>query len=189
MDNSDKYIIGYLQDKEIHLSLVKGIVQMRPSFSYFDKSDSRKKAEQKTEQESDTEEDEPKQVTVKFARTESDRNRKAREKSFNYLSKKSADEPWCETLWHPKDSVQAQLERQKLFSATNESTGHALSLTSSEYIETLIPAERDYSNTDSISLTPNIISMKNLKTLPLPDQIMNILKDGKDDFKMLARYS
>lgn len=177
MENPDRYIVGYYHDKEIHLSLIKGILQMRPSFSYFDKSDTRKKAEQKTENESDTEDEEPKHVTVKFARTETDRSRKAREKSFNYLSKKSADEPWCETLWHSKDSVQSQLERQKLFSSTNESTGHTLSLTSSEYVETLIPAERDYSSVDTAEM-PSIVCMNKLKTLPLADQIMYILKDG-----------
>lgn len=178
LDNVNKYIIGYFQDKEIHASLVKGVIQMRPSFSYFDKSDTRKKAEQKIECESDLDEDEPKHVTVKFARTENDRTRKAREKSFNYLSQKSADEPWYETMWYGKDTIQAQLERQKLFSNSNESTGHALSLTNAEYVENLIPAERDFSNLDAL-LVPRAISMNKLKCLPLQDQIQTILKDGK----------
>lgn len=184
MENPDRYIVGYMtnnQDngqKEIHLSIVKSMIQMRPSFSYFDKSDTRKKAEQKSELESDTEEEEPKQITVKFARTETDRTRKAREKSFNYLSKKSADEPWCEAMWHDKDSVAAEIERQKLFSTSNESTGHALSLPNGDYIEVLIPAERDYSNVDTMVLS-NIVCMNKLRTMPLADQIQQILKDGK----------
>lgn len=177
MDTVNKYLVGYMQDKEIHVSLVEGIIQMRPSFSYFDKLDTRKKAEQKHETESDMDEEEPKHVTVKFARNETDKVRKAREKSFNYLTKKSADEPWHETMWYPKDSVQAQLERQKLFSISSETTGHALSLTSGEYIETLIPAERYYSNLDAL-LPARVISMAKLKSLSLSDQIENILKDG-----------
>lgn len=187
MENSERYIIGYMTNyhdkgKEIHLSLVKSMIQMRPSFSYFDKSDTRKKAEQKNDHESDTEEEEPKQVTVKFARTETDRTRKAREKSFNYLSKKSADEPWCETMWHPMDSVEAQIERQKLFSTSDESTGHALSLPNNDYIEVLIPAERNYSDVDSTILS-NIICMNKLRTMSLPDQIKQILKDGEFNFQ------
>lgn len=183
VDNCARYVVGYSTNchdrgKEIHLSIVKSLLQMRPSFAYFDKADTRKKAEQKTEQESDAEEDEPKQVTVKFARTESDRTRKAREKSFNYLSKKSADEPWCETSWHGKHSVQAQLERQKMFCSTDETTAHTFSLTNSEYLEALVPAERDYSNGD-LAVPVHIASLGKLKTLPLNDQIKQILINGK----------
>lgn len=183
MENPKRYIVGYLTNyhdkgKEMHLSLVNGIIQMRPSFSHFDKSESRRIAEQKAEQESDVEEEEPKHVTVKFARTETDRTRKAREKSFNYLQKRSDDEPWCETEWCGHDTLQAQLERQKLFSTSDESTGHALSLPSNEYVEILIPAERDFNNVDS-TVSTSVYSLSKLKTFPLPDQIRQILKDGK----------
>lgn len=174
LDNINKYIVGYLKDREIHASLVKGMIQMRPSFSYFDKSDKRNKAEQKAENEADLDEEEPKQVTVKFARNDNDRSKKAREKSFNYMTQKSAEEPWCQTMFYPHDTTEAELERQKLFSATNEATGHALSLKSSEYIESLIPPENQH-----CSLDARVISMNKLKTLPLSDQIQNILKDSK----------
>lgn len=178
MDNVSKYIVGYLHEKEIHATIVKGVVQMRPSFSYFDKSDTRKKAEQKMDNESDADDDEPKQVTVKFARNDSDRLKKAREKTYNYLTQKSAEEPWCETMWYPPDSINAELERQKLFATTTQATGHSLSLSSNEYVDTLIPAERTISNLDAI-LPPRVISMSKLRGLPLTDQVRNILKDGE----------
>lgn len=38
-----------------------------------------------------------KAVTVKFARRENERMKKAREKSFNYLNAKSQEEPWYQT--------------------------------------------------------------------------------------------
>lgn len=185
MENPKRYIVGYLTNyhdkgKEMHLSVVNGIIQMRPSFSHFDKSESRRLAEQKAEQESDVEEEEAKHVTVKFARTETDRSKKAREKSFNYLLKKSEDEPWCETVWCGRDTIQAQLERQKLFSTSDESTGHALSLPSEEYVEILVPPERDFIDTDTDApASTSICSMSKLKTFPLSDQIRQILKDGK----------
>lgn len=178
MNNVSKYVVGYLHDKEIHATIVKGVVQMRPSFSYFDKSDTRKKAEQKQDNESDAEDDEPKQVTVKFAGNDSDRLKKAREKSYNYLTQKSADEPWCETMWYPPDSIHAELERQKLFAMSQQASGHSLSLTSNEYVDTLIPAENSVSNLDAI-IPPRVISISKLKMLSLTDQIRNILKDGK----------
>lgn len=46
------------------------------------------------------EEETEKQVTVKFARHESDRLKRAREQSYNYLSKKSAEERWYDTQYH-----------------------------------------------------------------------------------------
>lgn len=182
MENSKRYIVGYLTNyhdkgKEMHLSLVNGIIQMRPSFSHFDRSESRRIAEQKAEHESDMEEEEAKHVTVKFARTETERSRKAREKSFNYLLKRSDDEPWCETEWCAPDTIQAQLERQKLFSTSDESTGHALSLPSNEYVEILIPAERNFCDGDSTAPS-SVYTMSKLKTFPLPEQIRQILKDG-----------
>lgn len=177
MDNVKKYIVGYYRDKEVHASLVKGIVQMRPNFSHFDKSDKRKKAEQKADQESEGEEEEAKQITVKFARIETDRLKKAREKSFNYWSQKSAEEPWCETLWHSMDSPKSELERQKLFAGSTQTT-HAFSLSNPEYIEKLIPAETAYSNIDAL-LPQVVVSKTKLKALPLSNQIQQILIDGK----------
>lgn len=177
MDNVKKYIVGYFRDKEVHASLIKGVIQMRPNFSHFDKSDKRKKAEQKADQESDVEDEEPKQITVKFARIENDRLRKAREKSYNYWSQKSAEEPWCETLWHPTDSRNSELERQKLFSSSTQST-HVFSLSNNEYIEKLIPAETEFSNLDAL-LPQAVISAAKLKLLPLTGQIQQILIDGK----------
>lgn len=117
LENTDRFLIGVMHDKEMHMTpLGGGILQMRPSFSYFDKSDVRNRAEKKAENEADLDEEEAKQVTVQFARTENENTRKAREKSFGVVSQKSADEPWCETVYHARDSPESTLEREKLFS-------------------------------------------------------------------------
>jgi hypothetical protein len=55
------------------------------------------------------EEEGEKQVTVKFARQESDRVKKAREQSYNFLSKRSAEEKWYQTQYHPSDSRMAEV--------------------------------------------------------------------------------
>lgn len=52
------------------------------------------------------------QVTVKFARAETDRYRKILEKSFNYISQKIAEEPWCHTKWHHPQSDAAEVKFQ-----------------------------------------------------------------------------
>lgn len=54
-------------------------------------------------------EEEAKQITVKFARQESERVKRARERSFNYLSKKSAEEPWYHTEFFTTDTRLAEV--------------------------------------------------------------------------------
>lgn len=81
---------------------------MRPAFNYFDKQDKRAKDEDNEKKDVDDEagpssELEATQITVSFARNETDRIKKAREKSYSFLTKKSSEEPWCDsTWWHPK---------------------------------------------------------------------------------------
>lgn len=177
MENINKYVVGIYQDHEIHACPLNGILQMRPSFSYFDKSDSRNKAEKKAENEADMDEEEPKQITVQFARTENDNTRKAREKSFGALEARSADEAWCETMWHTKDSQQATMERMKMFTVTGNAISNGLNLSNEKYIEALIPLDRGEHNVDEV-LPTSVISMAQLRLMSLSDQIKVILKDG-----------
>ena len=111
---------------------------MRQSFSYFDKQDKRTKAEQKVENESDDEVDDAKQVTVKFARAVNDKLHKAREKSYNFVSKIGADEPWCETLWHSHKSHEADMERQKILEPRAVDGSYSLDLDPKIFLNELI---------------------------------------------------
>lgn len=43
LPNCDNYAIGVFQDKELYLTPVKSIVQMRPQFNYLEKNDKRTK--------------------------------------------------------------------------------------------------------------------------------------------------
>lgn len=180
IEDVDRYMVCALHEKEIHATPLKGIVSMRQVFSYFDKQDKRTKAEQKAEQDADVDEEELKQVTVKFARTENEKTRKAREKSFNYLSKMESEEAWCETFWHQKQSTTAELERQKLFcgSTSRDGTDSALNVTSEEYLDMLISKEKTDRDIDSM-LPSRVICMHKLKQMTLVDQIKVILKDAK----------
>lgn len=177
MKNVDRYIIGILQDHEVHATQIKNIIQMRPNYSCFDKLDKRNKAEQKAEKEADDEEEEVRQVTVKFSRIENERIKKAREKSFNVISQRGAGEPWCETLWHPQSASASKLERQKLFASNVEPSGHALSLSNKEYFDNLVCTdEKAVCVTDR--LPSSAISRKILRNMSLLDQLKLILRDG-----------
>lgn len=187
IEDVSRYMVCVLQEGEIHATPLKGIVAMRQMFSYFDKQDQRTKAEQKAEQDADGggEEEELTQVTVKFARPENEKLRKAREKSFNYLTKIEAEEPWCETFWHEKQSSAAEHERQKLFcGATGTGRGGtsadvaALNVRPAEYMDLLISKEKTDRNIDSL-LPSRVVCLHKLKQLTLIEQLKVILADGK----------
>ncbi|XP_041770991.1 DNA-directed RNA polymerase III subunit RPC5 [Anopheles merus] len=185
IEDVGRYLVCVMQDGEMHATPLKGIVAMRQMFSYFDKQDTRTKAEQKAERDADgaADDEELTQVTVKFA--ENERMRKAREKSFNYLSEMEAEEPWCETFWHEKTSSTAELEKQKLFSGTGAggsgrlaSDNAALNVRPAEYMELLISKEKTDRNIDSL-LPSKVVCMHKLNHLPLEDQLKVLLTDAK----------
>ncbi|XP_059615952.1 DNA-directed RNA polymerase III subunit RPC5 [Phlebotomus argentipes] len=179
LQNSGNYVIGVMQDREVHTTPLNGILQMRPSFSYFDKQDARRRAEQKTESELEAEEEELKQITVKFARSsDSEKAKKAREKTFDFLAAREAEEPWCEAFWHPNQSAAVELEKQRLFCTKTTPTGHTLASTSRDYVKALIPPERHDKSVESI-VPSGIVSLYKLKDLGLQEQIKNILIDVK----------
>ncbi|XP_055700907.1 DNA-directed RNA polymerase III subunit RPC5 [Phlebotomus papatasi] len=178
LQNSGNYVIGVMQDREVHTTPLNGILQMRPSFSYFDKQDARRKAEQKTEAELEAEEEELKQITVKFARGDSEKAKKAREKTFDFVAAREAEEPWCETFWHPMGSAAVELERQRLFCTKTAPTGHTLSSSSRDYVKALIPSERHDKSVESI-VPSGVVSLFKLKEMGLQEQIKNILIDVK----------
>lgn len=47
LPNCSNYAVGIFQDGELHLTPLKGIIQMRPQFNYLDKSDKRVREEAK----------------------------------------------------------------------------------------------------------------------------------------------
>lgn len=135
-EHVSRYVIGVLSDREVHLTPLKTMVQMRPSFSYFDKKDTREKVEQKAKAKAaggepggegnsgESDDEDVRQVTVKFQMT--DRVRKMQEKSFEHHAQRQSEEPWCETMWYPSSSGQAELERRKLYSNKADMIGHSL---------------------------------------------------------------
>ncbi|CAH0397770.1 unnamed protein product [Chilo suppressalis] len=174
------YAVAILQDKELHCTPIQGIVQMRPSYSYYDKQDKRKSDKNKADNSDDEEkekEPEAEQVTVKFARQETDVAKKAREKSFETVSQRINDEPWYDAMW--KDAEHAELERLKLFSM-NTSDGSALTLSGREYVRVLVPPPPD----DEADVAP--------AKLPTPqEQLKEILINAKlmkfNDLRAMVR--
>lgn len=176
IENAAKYVVGILQDKEVHLSPLTSILQLRPNFQYFDKEDKRAKAEEKSINEEDDDE-ELQQVTVKFSKTGANRSKKTKDKSYDSFVKRCTEEPWCETLWHPRTSPTAELERQKLF-ATQQQTSHSMELKAQKYAGKLLIQNCQEMSIDTV-LPSKVIGKSKLKTMPLTDQLKVILKDAR----------
>lgn len=191
--DNPRYALGMMLDKELHLVPVKTFYQMRQNYSYFDKGDKRTKAEQKDENGSDEEAEDLKQVTVKFARSgDAEKIKKARERSYHFISHIGADEPWCEALIYPKTTTQSQVERQKIPLSYHAIDGNFTSIPPNDYFSDLIsdgaslnaaiPFNDETKEEDKKVKTTAVrgpISKKQVKKLPLLDQIKVFLKDGK----------
>ena len=59
--------------------------------------------------ESGEEEDDVEQITVKFARTETERSKQAREKSFSHLQKKNAEESFIQTKFYASGTRESKV--------------------------------------------------------------------------------
>ncbi|KAL2740836.1 DNA-directed RNA polymerase III subunit RPC5 [Vespula squamosa] len=173
------YAAAVYQDGELHITPLKGIIQLRPQFNYLDKSDKRAREEAKTIGEDVEEEDEgPKQVNVTFDRQTPDFLKKMQEQSFQHFSKKSSEEKWIHTSYAPVNSTQAELTRLEMFCSSTEESINALNLTNKQYLELLAPpiSQEQYSKSE----TPNhTTSLNYIRTLPLLDQVRILMKDAK----------
>ncbi|QQP37957.1 DNA-directed RNA polymerase III subunit RPC5 [Caligus rogercresseyi] len=65
-------------------------------------------------------EEEPKQVTVKFAKTDSETLKKNREKTYDYQKKKEFMEKWIPMTYNSGDSEEAKTEFSKLICDNEE---------------------------------------------------------------------
>merc|ERR1712080_540227 len=91
VSKTGRYAAGLLNDNELHLTSVEGVLSLRPSLGYLDTADSRAKAEGRTLAEPDDPTEavdvKPEAITVKFARGDPERNKKYKEKSYDYQRK------------------------------------------------------------------------------------------------------
>nr|CAD7409435.1 unnamed protein product [Timema cristinae] len=177
--NASNYAVALVHDNELHVTALRGLLHLRPSFAYLDKSDKRAKEEAKDQGEDISggeEEEEAKQVTVKFKRQENDRIKQARERSFGFLSKRSAEEPWYHTEFHATLSETSEQWKSKLYCSKTMEKVSELSVSSDDYLKTLLPEDLE---DDSVKTSTYSVPLKNLRLLPLVDQVKLLLKEAK----------
>ncbi|XP_021267752.1 DNA-directed RNA polymerase III subunit RPC5 isoform X1 [Numida meleagris] len=181
--NVSRYAAAVYRKGELHLTPLHGILQLRPSFTYLDKADAkhreREAANEGGDSSQDEAEDDVKQITVRFSRPETEQARQRRVQSYEFLQKRQAEEHWVHLHYYGLKDSRSEHERQYLFSQ-----GHSLAENTelikspSEYLMMLMPPSVEEENDKPVAPS-NVLSMAQLRTLPLADQIKILMKNVK----------
>ena len=174
-----RYVIGLYKNNELHLTPLEGMIQLRPSFGYLDRVDVKQQADLKAAEAGDSsqDEEEAKTVTVRFARHETDESKARRMASYEYLRKKQDDEQWVEVQHHHITTPMAAAERELLVALESQHSTQFNTATS-DYLEKLIP-KMELKEAEKAALPSNVLSMSDLKSMNLADQIKALLTSAK----------
>jgi len=143
--DSGRYAVGILDNNELHLTEVKGLLHLRPSLGYLDKSDRTAKAEGRVTADQDdpvdSEPAKPEAITVKFARGDPERNKKFKEKSYDYQMKRVEEEPWVEAKYHQMKTRNWEEISQRMFCGAMDTDVKNLNETPDKYLYSLKDGE------------------------------------------------
>ncbi|XP_051273359.1 DNA-directed RNA polymerase III subunit RPC5 [Dicentrarchus labrax] len=181
--NTSRYAAAVFRKGELHVTPLTGILQMRPSFSYLDKADNKTREREAANEGGDSSQDEAeedaKAITVRFARPESEQARQRRIQSYEFLQKKQAEEPWVHLHYHGVKDGRSDHERQYLFcQSVDASENSELVKTPKEYLAMLMPPLAEEKVVKPVGPS-NVLSMAQLRTLPLGDQVKTLMKNVK----------
>lgn len=135
-----RYAVGILNDNELHLTKVEGVLSLRPSLAYLDKSDKTAKAEGRVTDPDDPIDDtevKTEAVTVKFARGDPEKNKRWKEKSYEFQMAKQSEEPWEEMNFSQMKSRSWEVESQGMFCSLMETDVKDLDLPPDKYLSVL----------------------------------------------------
>ncbi|XP_041364495.1 DNA-directed RNA polymerase III subunit RPC5-like isoform X2 [Gigantopelta aegis] len=154
---------------------------MRPSFSYLDTVDTRVKTEQAAADAGDSSQEEAeedaKPITVKFSRPESDEAKARRMASYEFHRHKYDGESWVPVEYHGLQDDMAVSERM-LLQATQGDDLSEFQLFPRDYLARLVPPHVE-EREEKPAMPSNILSLSQLRTLPLADQIKALLTNVK----------
>uniref|UniRef100_A0A8C9XGP6 Polymerase (RNA) III (DNA directed) polypeptide E n=1 Tax=Sander lucioperca TaxID=283035 RepID=A0A8C9XGP6_SANLU len=181
--NTSRYAAAVFRKGELHVTPLTGILQMRPSFSYLDKADTKTREREAANEGGDSSQDEAeedaKAITVRFARPESEQARQRRIQSYEFLQKKQAEEPWVHLHYHGVKDGRSEHERQYMFcQSVDASENSELVKTPKEYLAMLMPPLAEEKVVKPVGPS-NVLSMAQLRTLPLGEQVKTLMKNVK----------
>ncbi|KAK6624156.1 hypothetical protein RUM44_011014 [Polyplax serrata] len=180
------FAVGIFHENEIHLTPLKNVTLLRPSFKYIDKGDKRSKRELKDIEGDGSGEDEEelKQITVKFARQESEKTRKAREKSFGYVNQMNSKETWYTSNFYSKRSDRSEIEFGKFYCTKPNDRAKEIKMNTEEIVEGACSIDENESKSsthgDSLSF---------LKSLPITEKVKRLLYQARlINFSKFIKY-
>ncbi|XP_068100723.1 DNA-directed RNA polymerase III subunit RPC5 isoform X2 [Hyperolius riggenbachi] len=181
--NTSRYAAAFYRKGELHVTPLHGILQMRPSFTYLDKADTKFREREAANDGGDSSQDEVeedvKQVTVRFSRPETEQAKQRRAQSYEFLQKKQAEESWVHLHYCGVKDSRSEHERQYLLCQNPGMTeSNELIKSPSEYLQMLMPPSVE-EETEKPVAPSNVLSMAQLRTLPLADQIKILMKNVK----------
>jgi len=124
---SSRYAVGIFNGSELHLTPLNGIVSLKPSLQYLDKSDRTARSEGRSKlNESSQDEDEDEEtakanaiqkVGVRFLKggANNDWHQEMKKKSFDYQQKRAEEEAWVPMEYHHVKSDKWVETTSKLF--------------------------------------------------------------------------
>lgn len=176
LSDTSRYAVGVMRDNSLHLSPITTVLALRPSFSYLDQADKRGRQDRKdTAGEEDSDEDEKaKKVTVRFENPETEKSRKAKEKSYGFLLRKIHEEPWIEVDYHKFGGEHSEFERRKLYCLYEDEHIDQFSLGAAEYMKHLVPPTEEV-QIAAPGLPAHLMSRTALASLPLHDRVRTVM--------------
>ncbi|XP_030749285.1 DNA-directed RNA polymerase III subunit RPC5-like [Sitophilus oryzae] len=178
--DSENYAIAAYNGREVHITSITDVYQLRPYFPYLDKGLKRKK-DILNNAESDEEEAGPstaKQVTVKYKQAEDPDQKKVRDANYQLLQAKREQETWTECNWYDEGSTVSDVEKLKLISDNLYDIGQAQNLGIEEYVKLLVPEDQEHKPLEP-TLPSHILSLHALRGLPLLEQCRLLLKEAQ----------
>lgn len=116
---------------------------------------------------------------VKFARTETDRSKSLREKSFNALQKKKAEEQWIDVDFYEQKSEESYLEKNKMICQKTDYTVANLTQPKDQYIAGLFGPCPEADLVQKQLMASESMSMARIRSLPhINDRVRNLLING-----------
>ncbi|KAH9513090.1 DNA-directed RNA polymerase III subunit RPC5 [Bulinus truncatus] len=179
-----QYAAGLMKDGELHLTPVNAVVQMRPSFDYLDKADTRHRSEASAnfpdggESSQDEAEEEATPVNMRVSRGESEEFRARRMASYEYINQKREEERWIPVICYTSESGLSETERQQLIASSDGPRVPQFKISPQEYLQALIPPSNE-NISEKPAMPDNVLSLNELRKLDLADQIKALLINVK----------
>ena len=173
-EDSSKYAAAIYCNNAIHITPIKGIFQLHPAFTYFDKAEENQKkaaaALSTNDDEGQVDEGDAKPVQLRFGKGQN-------QKKKDEVSK-PAEEKWIETHFYQPQDRRAVMERNLLLCHQDDFESPEFTVTSRDYLKILSPSEQQGAESPA-DLPHGVLSLLKLKGMNLTDQIKALLITAK----------